>query len=171
MQYYHDHKSGHIFRSKSEVLQFLEGGGVVPLQYKKRLPETPSKHSGFHTPISQPEFASPSSQFINLQPARMKTTPTCAVPSEANGTSTPKPPSDPVWSSRDGADHRPANDSRLQLPTESPVSKSPSEQADKENRGKLIFRLKRKHPDSSGNSTLLPICSCAYTRFDAMAAS
>lgn len=38
----------------------------------------------------------------------------------------------------------------VQLPTGSPAStvKSPSDQADKENRGKLIFRLKRKHPDS-----------------------
>ena len=38
----------------------------------------------------------------------------------------------------------------IQFPTASPVStvKSPSDQGDKDNRGKLIFRLKRKQPDS-----------------------
>jgi hypothetical protein len=211
LQYYHDNKSGRIFRSKNEVLQFLVDGRVGGVQMmsngssmkalsqnKNRppVPIAPAKQTGFHSPLSKSSVstqtglipqAAPSSPFTHMHPARMKTTPmrpTSAVSSERNETGMTwahiTGPNGSIWIPWDGAigtgnceryqgdtpgkdagatglHGGAANSSQLlssgdgiQLPTGSPVStvKPPSEQGDKENRGKLIFRLKRKQPDS-----------------------
>ncbi|KAG0601215.1 hypothetical protein M758_11G093400 [Ceratodon purpureus] len=215
-KYYHDQKSGHRFRSRNEVLQFLDSERLardrmapdgmdtrVQLQDEKNLPLpiSPAEHIGFQSSLSKSplitqrifgSLAAPSPSFshLHLHPAYMKTRPVrpiSAVSTEANRAAMtlgyvegPNGPIQLPWGPRgeevaagtgqgfqgvkslknaaaSAFDGGAANSSRVlkssegdRLPTASPVPavESPGDHGEKENRGKLILRLKRKQPDS-----------------------
>lgn len=220
VQYYHDPRSGHRFRSKNEVLQYLEYGKLekwrsktrrlksksiptgtntktkTPIQSvagKPSVQSAPANFSSTSTPAKPPARITPKATASQRNSARMKTTPMAGNslhPPAANG-ATPSTapltwapiygPNGPIWlpwggpvgqvqqnrverqESDAGApsvSEGGAKGSQLSSPAKgvqppATGAAAPGEeikdQGEQENRGKLIFRLKRKQPDP-GNS-------------------
>lgn len=185
-KYYFNQKSGHRFRSRNEVLQFLDHERMGrDLMASDALGRKVQSQSMEGLVSNAPSLVASNPASTQLHTARMKTTPmkpASAVLSQANGTDLPQPREEDrngsgllrcsgaafsgvrergrsdspaknvVTSALDGvaANSPPPLSSnecaRLLSGSSVPAAESPSDQGN--NRGKLIFRLKRKQPDS-----------------------
>lgn len=197
LQYYFNQKSGHRFRSRNEVLQFLDHERMGrDLMASDALGRKVQSQSMEGLVSNAPSLVASNPASTQLHTARMKTTPmkpASAVLSQANGTDLPQPREEDrngsgllrcsgaafsgvrergrsdspaknvVTSALDGvaANSPPPLSSnecaRLLSGSSVPAAESPSDQGN--NRGKLIFRLKRKQPDSG---SFLILCSFLF---------
>lgn len=192
LQFYHELKSGHRFRSRNEVMQYLDPVNSVqwqvkPGQWSGKTPTQNKKKNADHLASGRPSAvqSGPAKLFASIQASSVN-------PTGASGMDVSSPhvtwahvsgPNGPIWLPWGGSidpgqenqsevdDHGTVvkapvvNEGTLKAPSLSPSQRAHSattgsvqpvetlnEQRELENRGKLIFRLKRKHPDQGSCS-------------------